>query len=253
MKVPLAILLAAERSGTHFFRSIINENKSGCAYWEVVNSESQPEAGDPLNFFSFRKSLEAEGLDVSRPTVDVTRRIIDKYFDRCIEFGNTNTAPLIIDIKYGHLINFTNGWWDFHSPPLLFEIAREREIPFIHLRRKSLYKTALSDLYASQTNLWKVTESTDGVRPSVQISREALEQRKNRLGSMMSTVQYWLQENISYEVFYEDLNDPQSVSWTKLSPLLAKDVTSTQSEFKRVLGDYPSQIQNYAEISDLID
>lgn len=252
-KPELILLVSPERSGTHYLRSIINNNHAGCCHWEVANAESTIEDHDTINFFSFKDNYQKKIEGTPRPSLAFTTDLLNAYFDLCCDFAQQNRYPLILDIKHGHLVNFASGWWNFSDAPLVFDVGFARNIKFISLRRRNLYKQALSNIYALKTNHWKIYNDESTQRSSIRIERFDLIKQKEILETTQSKIDDWLEPYNPCHLIYEELTFLGSPSFQRLNKLLACDISDLNSEYSKVISSYESQIENYDEIKDLID
>lgn len=249
----LAILVAAERSGTHFVRSVINQNKAGRAFGEVANAAVEPEPGDSLNFFAFRRDYLAANPDRFIPSVANTAQLIEAYFDHCLEVGKNAPRPLILDVKYGHLVNFTSGWWDVFSRPLLFDVAKARKIPVIHLVRQRVFETVISNLYANATGVWRASSSEELRKARITVDRATLIDRARLLKQSIELCRGWIEGNHHVEIHYEEMLSVPTSSWSRLKASIGPDIKEIKSFFIKTTPRYDEIITNFEHISDLLD
>jgi hypothetical protein len=248
----LAILVAAERSGTHFVRSVINQNRAGRAFGEVANASVEPEPSDTLNYFAFRRDYLMAHPTLFVPSVKNSEQLINAYLDHCLDIGASVAPPMILDIKYGHLMNFTSGWWDVLSRPLLFDIAKSRGIPIIHLVRRRVFETVISNMYASATGVWRASSAEELQIIQIDIDRDLLIKRARLLRQSINLCRTWIEGNHHAELHYEDLLSVPSPGWSLLGSLTHSHVREIKSFFIKTTPAYETIITNFQDIADLL-
>ena len=249
----LAILLAIERSGTHLLRSIVNANKAGFAIDEVANP-SAAKAEEPLQFFAFQKVYRAGFPDRLVPTTENMRHLLHCYFDNLEMLVPAAAArPLVIDVKYGHVVNFAAGWWLPFLRPTLFDVAAARGALVIHLVRRKVFQTAISGAYANQTRLWKLKSETKRPAERITLSRDALIDHARTIREAVLLARRWTRAGPRIDMHYEELLDPASPSWCAYAGASGQPVTRIETPFVKAIPSYAEAIANHDEIADLLD
>lgn len=250
----LFLLFAAERSGTHLFRSIISANHAAFAPGEVANAAASAAPESETNFFAFRKRflLENEGAFV--PSQENTRLLTDAFFARFAAAAAAQRRPAAVcDIKYGHVVNFCGGWWDMMSSPFLFEWARRSDVGVIHLVRERVAETCLSNLYAHHTGVWRTKNPADLQLRPLRVEKARLERDMARLQRVVGQFREWLRPCRHREIHYEDLLDGSSASWQAMRDFIGHPIAEIRSDFLKTTPSYDRIIENYAEIEGCLD
>lgn len=249
----LFLLFAAERSGTHLFRSILTKNVAAHAPGEVANAAATDESAAQTNFFRFRRDYLSHHADQYVPTQDNTRRLCDAFFDAfCASAARRGHVATVCDIKYGHVINFCGGWWDMMSPPLLLDWARQRRVGIVHLVRTRVAETCLSNLYAHHTGVWRTKDPASLKVSPMRVDRKRLEDDILRLQRVIAMFRNWVRPLDSIEIRYEDLLDGNSSSWERTRAFIDHSVPSIESDFLKTTPGYDQIIENFSDIRDLV-
>jgi hypothetical protein len=250
----LIILLAAERSGTHMFRSIMHRNGVAYAPGEVANAGVAVTEDQTTNFFAFRQQFAKQVGGVFVPSTENTEKLLDAFFDLfSAQARQKGKEFAICDIKYAHIVNFVGGWWDMLSPPFLFDWARRNNVQIIHLVRRSVAETCLSNIYAKKTGVWR-TKSSDEVQTlKMSVGRAELLREMNRLTGVVTAVRNWASGCSCTEIYYEELLDADSQSWADVRKLLASPIDKIVSDFVKTTPPYEEVLTNFEELRDLFE
>jgi hypothetical protein len=250
-KAKLFVLLAAERSGTHLFRSILTTNRAAFAPGEVANAGASVPPKSETNFFLFRKQAMLANEALFIPSVPSNQAIVAGFFDK---FAATAAArgskAAVCDIKYAHMVNFAGGWWDMMSRPFLIEWARRRDVHFLHLIRRRVTETCLSNLYAHHTGVWRTKSAAELKVSPMRVDRARLQQDVRRISRVIGLVRDWLAPCRHQEIYYEDLLDGASPSWVRMRALLGHPIPAIRSDFLKTTPPLAEVIENYDDIAD---
>jgi len=249
----VCLLLAAERSGTHFLRSMLANVPSVVTSSEVCN----PQAGDirtaPTSFLKFRANSCIAEEKYFYATFPVQTGLLDNYLN-LVRFSNQKRSHIILDVKYSHVHNFHPAWWEIVNRPFLIEYAIERGIKIIHLVREKPYRTVISNMYGQETGVWHARSIDQVVRAKMTIDRGLLKEKAIRLAKTIRLFEGWLTQSNSVAISYEDLVDKTDCVLDRLREFLGLTINiPTQTNFVRSTPPYDQIINNFYEISDLID
>jgi len=249
----LFLLLAAERSGTHLFRSILTANRAAFAPGEVANASASADAESETNFFAFCRARLLNDPRLFVPSQAHTRELLDAYFGHFrAHAASLGRSAALCDIKYGHVINFSGGWWDMISPPYLLEWARQNDVGIIHLVRRNVAQTCLSNLYAQHTGVWRTRNPAELAVMPMRVARRRLEADIGRMTRVIELFRDWVRPCRHCEIHYEDLLDGTSPSWRALRGFLDHPLERIASDFLKTTPAYEEIIENHAEIADLL-
>ncbi|HYF06218.1 MAG TPA: hypothetical protein VD970_01250, partial [Acetobacteraceae bacterium] len=92
-----ALLLAAERSGTHLLGSIADANGAAAMLGEVANARAAG-TDDPVGFFTFQRLYRAQHPDRIVPNEETMRHLIGLYLDHIGRVGAGWARPLLLDV-----------------------------------------------------------------------------------------------------------------------------------------------------------
>ena len=249
----VCFLLAAERSGTHFLRSLLGKVPGVFAPGEISNATSDDIRTSPTSFLKFRASVFAEEQKFCYPTFQTQTELLDKYLE-IVRSAQPASHTIILDVKYSHINNFNAFWWDMVARPLLIQYSVDRGIKIIHLVREKPYRTVISRMYAQESGVWRT--QNPALRPSVKIriDRSKLHAKTMELSKTISSFSQWLVGSRSTRISYETLTDESGASLASLREFLGfKFDIPTISEFVRTTPRYEEAIENFAEVADLID
>ena len=250
----LVILLAAERSGTHMFRSIMQRNGVAYAPGEVANAGVAVDEDQITNFFAFRQRFAEQFGGVFVPSTANTEKLLDAFFDLfSTQGGQRGRKFAICDIKYAHIVNFVGGWWDMLSPPFLFDWARRNNVPIIHLVRRAVAETCLSNMYAQKTGVWRTRRSDEVQTLTMSVDRAVLKKDMDRLTGVVDAIRNWSSACNPTEIYYEELLDTDSQSWADVRQLLDSPIDKIVSDFVKTTPPYEEVVTNLEEVRDLFE
>lgn len=153
-------IIAQQRSGTTALTELLNTD----ARFYVATEIFHPGDAQPNSFFSFC----AERLRSSYDGSLSTRR--DLFGDFVQDVRARSGAEFVgYNVKYGSCHNLDGDWRSLSSPPALFEILEMRGAGVIHLVRTNVFRSALSNIRASETNVWHLRAGADVAIPRIEI------------------------------------------------------------------------------------
>lgn len=250
----LVFLLAAERSGTHLFRSILQNNRAAYAPGEVANAAVPASEDQETNYFVFRQKYIDRHDGIFVPSIQNMEDLLNEYFNLMAQVAKSkNRDCCVCDIKYAHIVNFVGGWWDMLSPPFLFDWARRNNVPIVHLVRRAVAETCLSNIYAKKTGVWRTRKSDEVQTLQMSVDRDVLQKDMDRLTGVVEAIRSWTSGCDAAEIYYEELLDPDSQSWADVRRLLGAPIDKIVSDFVKTTPPYEEVLTNFDEVRDLFD
>jgi len=248
----ICILLAHQRSGTHFLRSMMGNAAGVAALGEICNPDrANQRAG--FSFLTFRADASMADQRFFYPTTEVQTELLDNYMAfLCRAFAPAR--HVILDVKYSHIYVFQPCWWSIISRPFFLHYAIERGIKFIHLVREKPYHTAISNLYALNSKKWQVRSGEELPSAKITVDRAALQDRAVNIAKSVSLCSEWLIGADQIRMSYEALVCQPAETLRNLRDFLGLKVDiPPRSEFIRMTPRYEEAIANFGEIADLLD
>lgn len=140
----VAILLATQRSGTHLLKGAIDTHPQIAAPFTEVFHDGYE--GDRANFFHYM--LEQAKSDPTCVLPHHRMGLFSKYLgDMPTICGKPH---VVVDIKYNSIHHVHTMWQTTVRPAPLFNFIRQHNVPVIHLVRRNLLKTVISNLRAGK-------------------------------------------------------------------------------------------------------
>lgn len=157
--MPLIFLLSHERSGSHLLAGYL-KNFGITTSDEVCNNQGKEEPFSRTQFSAFLEETAKSQTKFLYRTSAGVQRLIRDYFnhlERC--FGSRSQT--LVDVKYGHLHNFSSFWsmpgW---TPDLIAQVTQAGH-QIIHLYREDLFSTIVSNFVAHSRQLWNMAETAE--------------------------------------------------------------------------------------------
>lgn len=247
------LLLAADRSGTHFLRSMLRNVPGVLAPEEICNPAVGSIRTYPGSFLRFRAEVCMADADFFYPTYQIQVKLLDRYLD-FLRSWRPNARHYLLDIKYSHVQGFNPCWWEIVNRPFLIDYALYHGIRIIHLVRQKPYRTTISELYAWQSRIWQTDDPKNLPSLRIRIDREKLRERTLRLVKTINLFSRWLEgcrcETISYESL---VREPDSCLAKLRDFLDLKEDIPARSPYIKITPPYEQAIENFADIADLVD
>jgi LPS sulfotransferase NodH len=171
------LLLSTQRSGSHFLKSLIETQFpqvtcSGEALEQPIPHASQtPTLRDHPGFPHFWPWYENEAR-AGRISVAPDQRYaaFEAYLKTLVEM--TSPRNLVVDTKYNSLRSLSGYWDTDYGSNDFVSFVTSRKIPVLHLIRKNILRTVISNRLAQQTGIWhRATErSPEEVLPRLRLN-----------------------------------------------------------------------------------
>lgn len=256
IKVPsVVVLLSAERSGTHYLRSMLHNTGFFHAPGEVANANIGDANADESFFFKFSFDFAKENGPAEAHSPAGIQRLMDEYIDLLDSISARENRIFLCDIKYSHVHNFNHFWWDAEQRPFLIDFLEYRNIPIIHLVREYVGNTAFSGIYAQHTQVWNTVNADEVKRVQIYVQAEEMDSEIIRISKSINTYTKWLGSvNNIVNVKYEDIVDDPSKSLKQIMKRFNLEAPEIQgSDFCKVTGRYSDIVENFDEVKDLLE
>lgn len=245
MAKPL-FLLSQQRSGTNYFRSLMDSGGDIYGAYKEVFDPNIIETRE--SFWTFCNSLERAELDPDR-RVGTFSKFLDHLGDGLDE------KYFVVDIKYNSLHHLQGYWWEPVNP--LVRFIRQNNYKMVHLIRRNVFAATVSQIRANKTGQYTLK----GDRPNLDnifldpLEFEPMLRQRNRL---IVANRGMIQGDFVREVFYEDLIEQDSIQeeMIKLYEFIELDQSNDtfSSEYRKILpSDLSSYIENYDQIKGLVE
>ena len=203
----LVVMLAHERSGSHFVAEMLKSPTGLVSLDEVCNFNAIDPDTSKHSFFRFRHEYMLKTRAFSyRPDAASLTAFCDSYFSHLLD--STNADNVLVDIKYGHVHNFEIGWWASEERPFLIKYLEMRDIRILHLVRQDAVAATLSNFIAEQTGVWHKRPGQPDTQPkSYRVPCEKIVHDALALEREKDNFFNWLSTNRCTHVFYEDCSN----------------------------------------------
>lgn len=136
------LLLATQRSGTQALGWLLNQHPD-IRYFSEVFLETNTSQG---NFWDYMTRCASRQVDIIRPSM---REQAFAEYRRHLDMIAAK-RHVLIDVKYNQSHMLDGPVRGLISSPILFRIARDNDLPVIHLVRRNMLKTFLSMRHSQQ-------------------------------------------------------------------------------------------------------
>jgi len=234
-------------------RSILQEIPCVNAPGEVSNASSENIRTDELSFLRFRANACNSNADFFYATEDAQSKLLDLYLES-VRKAAKDTNLIVLDIKYSHVHNFNACWWDMSTRPFLLEYARKKKIRILHLVREKIYQTAVSNLYARESGIWRAYRPDQVAHIKFTVDRNKLENKAKRLARTIDLFDEWLVGCRHLRLTYEALINAPRPTLRKLRNFLILDneIRNGPTSLKTT-PPYEEAFENFEQIADLLD
>jgi hypothetical protein len=234
-------LIAHPRSGTTFFRSMLNANGAIFCYGEILYPDFFH-----WGFFSFlqQKVMSDYSFLLQTRWVDA----LDEYFSQSTGImAEAGKLHIGYDLKIPQLNAFYN----------VFEFLTKADFGILHLVRKDKGKLACSELLMrSRMQAGIPVHSPNQLpNPQIEISRKWLLSRIAELTHGDRLIEDSLRDRHYLKFFYEDIVNPDEIAGVSksLSSFFSEEVRlNNTNNYTKQTNDLSKIVTNYDEVCDLI-
>lgn len=213
------ILLAHQRSGTNYFRSVLRSSglffDCNEIFLPVSDSVLSPPTNTYLdfNFDRFFARKVAEDSTLLLPSEKNIRKIFADFLTFCSEeaarqAGGGSPLP-VLDIKYcaSHRLNAYNQF--IGHRPFLFQLLREHSLPVIHLIRQDAVAQTISHMLALHSGVYVLEKSAQYTFEPVSLSVEDFSFKLRIREQSLRAIREWfagMEYGYVLELYYEQLS-----------------------------------------------
>jgi hypothetical protein len=205
--MPLTILLSHERSGSHYLGEFLGNLDGVGVFDEVCNARSVQPRTAPESFHRFRyEAVVADPDLLLDPTRERHLGFIRSYFAHLSRLASL--PGVVVDIKYGHVLNFEGWWWPMTPLPRLLALCEEDDIGVIHLVRENTVEAIASGQIANQRSLWHSWEpgAAERAGQTYRLAIPELVRRAQDLETEKSWFRRWLANVRHLDLTYERIS-----------------------------------------------
>ena len=184
MAKPLFIF-ATQRSGTNFLRSCLASDARIANLHEIFGFN-----GRPALFWQHRKKVTEKHPEMVYPSDDNMSRLFELFIQEFVEPLNTEYA--LMDVKYNSVHNLNPAWHSLLDVPFLLKQIKKHQFPVIHLVRRNVLETYVSNVIAAQTGQFVARSDGDVKDVKVKLDSSILIGELSRRLSEIQVFENWL-------------------------------------------------------------
>ncbi len=200
--MPIAALIASQRSGTHYLRSLLDGHDLIEAGLDEVFHVSPKFRSCKDNFWNYlRHRSEAE------PDSWLPWRRVAMFRDYTAFIEERHPCKtVLLDLKYNSLHHGSGSWQSATAEPAILVFLRERRTRVIHLQRRNVLKTVISCLRANAAGQHVVQTPDENRTAAIHIDPATAIHWMNAFRAESAFIARMLKPNpLVMDVFYEDL------------------------------------------------
>jgi LPS sulfotransferase NodH len=251
--MPVTILLCHERSGSHLLGEFLGNLDGIGVFDEVCNARSVQPRQAPESFHRFRYAAIVADPDLLLdPTRERHLDFIRAYFTHLATLDPCRNV--VVDIKYGHVVNFEGWWWPITPLPRLIALCEADDIGIIHLVRENTVEAVASGQIANQRQLWHAWEkgADEHASRTYRLAIPELVRRVQDLETEKTWFRKWLANARRLDLTYERMSHELG-SRGELDDSIASFVGGVQTRpfvprNKKVTRPLREIVENYAEL-----
>jgi LPS sulfotransferase NodH len=245
--MPGIAVIARQRSGTNFLRSLIAASSNFTNLSEVFDIKAK-RANE--NFFKFRENTGWQWKPM-RESAECVQEL-SQFFDTLHEQHSQH----IIDIKYNQTMVCLPTYISPTSLLPVFQALQSRKYCIVHLVREDVCASIVSGMVANVSGTFHVPRAADGGAPKAQV-RLVPEQllgeigRREREIDLFDHLCRWMGNHV--RVRYEDLSRASPPDQTRLLQNICKRggggfTQLGQPAFKKGLGHWLDYVENRDDV-----
>ncbi len=249
--MPGIAIIARQRSGTNFLRSLIANSTNFVNLSEVFDHTAR---GSAENFFRFRDETGFEWQPLREQAACVSE--LAAFFGKL----QTMHPHHIVDIKYNQTLVCIPTYISPSGLLPVFQALQQQKYCFVHLVRQNVCASIVSGMVANVTGTFHVPKDHDAPAAPVQIRLDPAEfiaeiGRREREIALFDHLCRWMGNNIRLR--YEDVAGYGVPQLTALVKDLARRggggfTALGESAFRKGLGHWLDHVENRAEIEDAL-
>ena len=258
-------VLATQRSGTNYLRSLMKGTGLFADFNEVFHSEIDetiPASFEYFDwakhsYFKYRAKRFAENPNLSIPLGEHVISLFSDYLDY-LSSESGNLPYFLMDVKYSSLHHFDPVWHSLTARKFIFDLISSRGCRVVHLVRENVFNVYLSGQLAILTGMY-VQKKDDVIElPRVSIAADDMLRELQRIEQEVNMVRLDLETlpNV-YELTYESISSegvgvPQSIE-EELSEFFKSNIQLRKpATITRIIKDRWSVIENADEVIEAL-
>jgi hypothetical protein len=206
-----------------------------------------------------------EHPDVALPTEENIAAIFTGYIQHLSEsyrIAEKADEWLLLSVNYNSLHNLNTFWQDFYKPPHILKVVRDSRYHTIHMVRRSVLRTAISERRAKLTGVWHLMEgqsrpleATKRVTVEPQSLLAELRARRLEIALVEAAFDgYPLCLTIEYEKFFDDDGHPVPEVVRRVADFLdLSQPIKLETRFRRTRGaSLRESVENYDALAEVL-
>jgi Stf0 sulphotransferase len=205
----LFFLIARPRSGTTVFRDILSACSNTYAIGEIFSDDPNTK---PLPFVPWFAQRVAWEPALSVPTGKNRAQLLREY----IAFLDKQrpelycASPTIVSVNYNSLHILNTVWQNSYDAPYLCRLITDLNCGVIHMVRRNMLRTLVSEYRAKQTNIWHLTSENRNKLEGADIRIDVdnlLYELTMRAQEIETIGRFFRDYERRHTIYYEDLFD----------------------------------------------
>jgi len=207
-------VLATQRSGTNYLRSLLRSTGLFVDYNEIFHSEVKNDNDASFSYFNwakhsyfkYRAQRFAKDPELSIPLGENIVLLFNDYLDY-LSSESGSVPYFLVDVKYNSLHHFDPVWHSLTAPNFIFDLVSHRRSRVLHLVRENVFDVYLSNLVSNLTGLY-VKENDDAIQiPKILISVQNMFAKIKQIEQEVNLVRLYLEPLANvYELTYESIS-----------------------------------------------
>lgn len=200
--MPYSLLLASQRSGTNYLRSLLGSHPEVAGNLGEIFHDTPAEHRKPYNFWHYLHGLPAPELPEAIPSHR------SKSFPGFLDSLNARLPgqTIILDVKYNSMHHLNTAWAFPHCEPELLKTARELDMTVLHVRRRNVLRQVISRMRADAVKQHIIKDDALNRTASIPVNPHHVQHEIHSTVFMQNMVSNWLgNQPHAMEIAYEDL------------------------------------------------
>jgi hypothetical protein len=200
-------IFARQRSGTTALREIMGRHPSLFTYAEVFHPDYKD---NPVFYYHFWGVHFQKHPEHHWPSAENRKAVFDAY----LEWLDAKSKPgkiVTFNVNYNSMHSLDFFWRDLLAPPFLITLTRQKKFPVVHLVRRNLLATHISELRARETGVWH-TKDPSAQAPKITVPCRSLRYELNVREAEIRHVSQWIKGLKTLDLVYEELFDGTSLT-----------------------------------------
>ena len=227
------IILGWARTGSNFLRGLLNSNHQIIAFNEIFREYDSIDWGIP-GFNS--NSTQLLSLIQDDPIKFIETKVFKEYPKQISAVG--------FKLFYYHA---RNEAWE----PIWPYLQKNQDVSIIHLKRRNILKTYLSEMRARQTGQWVNTTGSDTDQTAIALDYHDCLEKFTTVRAEEKKHDVFFENSCKLEVLYEDLISDYAGESDRIQKFLGVDGrVLTPSTYKQTTRPLSKSISKYFELKE---